>query len=69
MSPLMGMLLVLGLMILIFLGPEWGVRFTRKQRKFRRLVRLGNPGGEPVAGRRKSNRIEGAQGNSQRLLS
>ncbi len=69
MNPLMGMVLVLGLMILIFLGREWGVRFTRKQRKFRRLVRLGDSGGELVAGRRKINRVGGAQGNSQRLLS
>jgi len=69
MNPLMGMLLVLGLMILIFLGPEWGVRFTRKQRKFKRLVRLGGPRDEPVAGRRRTNRFEGSQGNSQRLVS
>lgn len=69
MNPLMGMLLVLGLMILIFLGPEWGVRFSRKQRKFKRLVRLGGPRDVPVAGRRRNNRLVGSQGSSQRLLS
>jgi hypothetical protein len=62
MNPVLGMLLVFGLMVLIFFGPEWGVRFARKPKKFKRLVYLGDSRNEPVAGRRRTNRFEGSQG-------
>jgi amino acid transporter len=36
MSLFMGMLLVLGMMILIFLGPEWIAAFTHEVRGFKK---------------------------------
>ena len=58
MNPFIGILLVLGMMTLIFLGPEWVVKFTRKPKRFKKLVQTaGDSRIERVAGRRKNNRL------------
>jgi len=65
MSPIFGLLLVLGMLILIFFGPQWGLKLTRKPKRYRRLVRqafdsqLGR-----MAGRRKNNRVGTGQTSS-----
>ena len=58
MNPFIGMLLVLGMMTLIFLGPEWVVKLTRKPKRFKKLVRMaGHSRIERMAGRRKNSRF------------
>ena len=65
MDSFIGILLVLAMMTLIFLGPQWVVKLTRKPKRYRRLVRqafdsqLGR-----MAGRRKNNRVGTGQTSS-----
>ena len=57
MNPLIGILLVLAMMTLIFLGPQWVVKLTRKPNRYRRLVRLAFDSQiDRMAGRRMKNR-------------
>jgi len=57
MNPLIGILLVLAMMTLIFLGPQWVVKLTRKPKRYRRLVRLAVDSPiDHMLGRRMNNR-------------
>lgn len=61
MNLFIGIFLILGMMILIFHGPEWVVKINRKPKRFRRLVRLdGGLRKAAVAGRRRANRFGGS---------
>jgi hypothetical protein len=52
-----GIVLVLSLMVLIFLGPEWMGTFGRKPKRFKKRVRIARDSRlEPLVGRRKNNR-------------
>ncbi len=58
MSPFIGIVLVLGMLALIFFGPEWVVKVTRKPKRFKKLVRIGSDSRiERMSGRRKNSRI------------
>lgn len=60
-----GIVLVLSLMVLIFLGPEWLGTFGRKPKRFKRLVPFDSDSRtKPVVGRRKSNRLGTSQSTS-----
>ena len=52
-----GVMLVLFMLTLIFLGPEWAVRFVRKPKRFKKLIYIPSEAqAEALAGRRRSNR-------------
>jgi Sec-independent protein translocase protein TatA len=52
-----GIVLVLSLMVLIFLGPEWLGTFGRKPKRFKKVLRIAiDSQSEVVVGRRMSNR-------------
>lgn len=58
MNFLMGIAIVLGVMLLIFLGPEWVLQPARKPKSYRRLVRLAvHSQIDRMAGRRRTNRL------------
>jgi hypothetical protein len=57
MDSFIGILLVLAMMTLIFLGPQWVVKLTRKPKRYRRRVRLAvDSQTGRIAGRRRNNR-------------
>lgn len=65
MNQFIGMLLVLGMLTLIFLGPEWFVKLTRKPKRFKKLVSMaGDSRIERMAGRRRNNRVGASQSPS-----
>jgi len=62
MNPVIGILLVLGMMSLIFLGPEWVVKFTRKPKRLKKLVRVAGVSRiERMAGSRRNSRLGASQ--------
>ncbi len=62
MNPFIGMLLVLGMMTLIFFGPEWVLKLTRKPKRFKKLVRIdGDSRIKRMAGRRRNSRLGASQ--------
>ena len=62
MNPFIGILLVLAMMTLIFLGPQWVAKLTRKPKRYRRLIRLAvHSQMNRMTGRRRNNRPGASQ--------